>query len=93
MIRGVIIVNNHGKPRLVKFYQTVVGEERVSFTKCNFEVIEKSALCFCVHSFTLFSVRTAFCLLVVLLLFPAAVPATAVPSVCAITELFSRALC
>ncbi|CAM9325392.1 unnamed protein product [Ectocarpus fasciculatus] len=27
MIRGVIIVNNHGKPRLVKFYQTVVGEE------------------------------------------------------------------
>ncbi|CAM9577748.1 unnamed protein product [Choristocarpus tenellus] len=27
MIRGVIIVNNHGKPRLVKFYQTVVGED------------------------------------------------------------------
>lgn len=26
MIRGVIIVNNHGKPRLVKFYQTVVSE-------------------------------------------------------------------
>lgn len=25
MIRGVIIVNNHGKPRLVKFYQTVVS--------------------------------------------------------------------
>lgn len=33
MIRGVIIVNNHGKPRLVKFYQTVVSEELVSFTK------------------------------------------------------------
>ncbi|CAM9270125.1 unnamed protein product [Discosporangium mesarthrocarpum] len=27
MIRGVVIVNNHGKPRLVKFYQTVVGED------------------------------------------------------------------
>lgn len=26
MIRGVIIVNNHGKPRLVKFYQTVVSQ-------------------------------------------------------------------
>jgi AP-3 complex subunit sigma len=27
MIKGIIIVNNHGKPRLVKFYQSV-GESR-----------------------------------------------------------------
>lgn len=24
MIKAIIIVNNHGKPRLVKFYQSVV---------------------------------------------------------------------
>ena len=28
MIKGVIIVNNHGKPRLVKFYQSVISEEK-----------------------------------------------------------------
>ncbi|KAL7465754.1 hypothetical protein ACHAXS_006071 [Conticribra weissflogii] len=28
MIKGIIIVNNSGKPRLVKFYQNVFGEER-----------------------------------------------------------------
>ena len=27
MIKGVIIVNNHGKPRLVKFYQAVESEQ------------------------------------------------------------------
>jgi len=27
MIKGIIIVNNHGKPRLVKFYQNVTSEE------------------------------------------------------------------
>jgi AP-3 complex subunit sigma len=26
MIKGIIIVNNHGNPRLAKFYQTVEGE-------------------------------------------------------------------
>lgn len=26
MIKGIIIVNNHGKPRLVKFYQSVESE-------------------------------------------------------------------
>eukprot|EP00934_Nitzschia_sp_Nitz4_P001363 Nitzschia sp. Nitz4//scaffold36_size144017//51890//52447//NITZ4_003084-RA/size144017-processed-gene-0.40-mRNA-1//1//CDS//3329549450//1363//frame0 len=26
MIKGIVIVNNHGKPRLVKFYQTVESE-------------------------------------------------------------------
>lgn len=30
MIRGVIIVNNHGKPRLVKFYQTVVSRQQLT---------------------------------------------------------------
>lgn len=29
MIRGVIIINNHGKPRLVKFYQTVVSTHKI----------------------------------------------------------------
>ena len=24
MIKGILIINNHGKPRLVRFYQTVV---------------------------------------------------------------------
>lgn len=28
MIQGIIIVNNHGKPRLVKFYQPVASEAR-----------------------------------------------------------------
>ena len=28
MIKGIIIVNNHGKPRLVKFYQSVTSEEK-----------------------------------------------------------------
>mmetsp|Transcript_18762 Transcript_18762/g.26735 ORF Transcript_18762/g.26735 Transcript_18762/m.26735 type:complete len:179 (-) Transcript_18762:1148-1684(-) len=28
MIKGIVIVNNSGKPRLVKFYQNVFGEER-----------------------------------------------------------------
>lgn len=28
MIKGIIIVNNSGKPRLVKFYQNVLGEEK-----------------------------------------------------------------
>mmetsp|Transcript_16192 Transcript_16192/g.19783 ORF Transcript_16192/g.19783 Transcript_16192/m.19783 type:complete len:179 (+) Transcript_16192:84-620(+) len=28
MIKGIIIVNNHGKPRLVKFYQSVTSEEQ-----------------------------------------------------------------
>ena len=27
MIKGIIIVNNHGKPRLVKFYQAVESEQ------------------------------------------------------------------
>eukprot|EP00953_Heterococcus_sp_UTEX-ZZ885_P011338 6567-Heterococcus_DN1.PRE.5 len=27
MIKGVVIVNNHGKPRLVKFYKTVTDED------------------------------------------------------------------
>lgn len=28
MIKGILIINNHGKPRLVKFYQGVVGEDK-----------------------------------------------------------------
>ena len=28
MIKGIVIVNNSGKPRLVKFYQSVSGEDR-----------------------------------------------------------------
>jgi AP-3 complex subunit sigma len=28
MIKGIIIVNNHGKPRLAKFYQSVTSEEK-----------------------------------------------------------------
>mmetsp|Transcript_7559 Transcript_7559/g.8326 ORF Transcript_7559/g.8326 Transcript_7559/m.8326 type:complete len:181 (+) Transcript_7559:121-663(+) len=28
MIKGVIIINNHGKPRLAKFYQSVTSEEK-----------------------------------------------------------------
>ena len=28
MIKGIIIVNNQGKPRLVKFYQSVIGEQK-----------------------------------------------------------------
>lgn len=28
MIKGIVIVNNSGKPRLVKFYQNVCGEDR-----------------------------------------------------------------
>jgi AP-3 complex subunit sigma len=28
MIKGIIIVNNHGKPRLTKFYQSVTSEEK-----------------------------------------------------------------
>ena len=28
MIKGIIIVNNHGKPRLVKFYQSVDSEQQ-----------------------------------------------------------------
>lgn len=28
MIKGIVIVNNSGKPRLVKFYQNVFGEDR-----------------------------------------------------------------
>ena len=28
MIKGIIIVNNHGKPRLVKFYQSVTSQEK-----------------------------------------------------------------
>ena len=28
MIKGIIIVNNSGKPRLVKFYQNVFGEQK-----------------------------------------------------------------
>eukprot|EP01031_Cornospumella_fuschlensis_P042239 gene42239-51575_t len=27
MIKGILIINNHGKPRVAKFYQSVVGEE------------------------------------------------------------------
>jgi len=26
MIKGILIINNHGKPRLVKFYQSVESE-------------------------------------------------------------------
>eukprot|EP00566_Odontella_aurita_P026640 CAMPEP_0113580774 /NCGR_PEP_ID=MMETSP0015_2-20120614/30881_1 /TAXON_ID=2838 /ORGANISM="Odontella" /LENGTH=175 /DNA_ID=CAMNT_0000485043 /DNA_START=385 /DNA_END=912 /DNA_ORIENTATION=+ /assembly_acc=CAM_ASM_000160 len=28
MIKGVLIVNNHGKPRLTKFYQSLTSEEK-----------------------------------------------------------------
>ena len=28
MIKGVLIINNHGKPRLAKFYQSVTTEEK-----------------------------------------------------------------
>lgn len=41
MIRGVIIVNNHGKPRLVKFYQTVVRRGRLGF-KLESDVLTES---------------------------------------------------
>ena len=27
MIKGILVINNHGKPRLVKFYQGVTGED------------------------------------------------------------------
>lgn len=27
MIKGIIIFNNLGKPRLVKFYQSIIGED------------------------------------------------------------------
>ena len=27
MIKGILIINNHGMPRLIKFYQSVTGEE------------------------------------------------------------------
>ena len=27
MIKGILIINNHGLPRLTKFYQSVTGEE------------------------------------------------------------------
>jgi hypothetical protein len=36
MIKGVIIVNNHGKPRLVKFYQSVVSTWWQAETPCLF---------------------------------------------------------
>lgn len=43
MIRGVIIVNNHGKPRLVKFYQTVVSQKHAFFV---FQLVElKYVIC------------------------------------------------
>ena len=29
MIKGVFIVNNHGKPRVIKFYEHVVSEANV----------------------------------------------------------------
>ena len=28
MIKGILIINNHGKPRLAKFYQNVIGEDK-----------------------------------------------------------------
>lgn len=37
MIKGILIINNHGKPRLVKFYQSVV---RYRYLVCLFNVFQ-----------------------------------------------------
>ena len=34
MIKGILIVNNYGKPRLVKFYQSVVRFSINAFFEC-----------------------------------------------------------
>ena len=40
MIKGILIINNHGKPRLVKFYQSVVRIIQVSFSYVYVCVVE-----------------------------------------------------
>jgi AP-3 complex subunit sigma len=48
MIKGIIIVNNHGKPRLVKFYQSVTSEEKQqSVIRRVFQVVSQRPDSFC----------------------------------------------
>lgn len=48
MIKGIIIVNNHGKPRLVKFYQSVTSEEKQqSVIRRVYQVVSQRPDSFC----------------------------------------------
>ncbi len=48
MIKGILIINNHGKPRLAKFYQGVVGEEiQQSIIRSIFQQVQQRPDTFC----------------------------------------------
>lgn len=48
MIKGIIVVNNHGKPRLVKFYQSVTNEdEQQSVIRRVFQQVAQRPDSFC----------------------------------------------
>ena len=48
MIKGILIINNHGKPRLVKFYQSLSGEdEQQSVIRRVFQQIAQRPDSFC----------------------------------------------
>ena len=48
MIKGILIVNNHGKPRLTKFYQSVTSEEKQqSVIRRVFQQVAKRPDSFC----------------------------------------------
>lgn len=39
MIKGILIVNNHGKPRIVKFYEHVVRQVVYALVLCKWRVV------------------------------------------------------
>eukprot|EP01038_Epipyxis_sp_PR26KG_P011256 gene11256-15104_t len=48
MIKGILIINNHGKPRLVKFYQSVTNEdEQQSVIRRVFQQVAQRPDSFC----------------------------------------------
>lgn len=52
MIKGLIIVNNHGRPRIVKFYKEVKSQDREKTIREIFQIVSKrpDALCNFVES-------------------------------------------
>lgn len=47
MIKGILIINNYGKPRVVKFYQNLTNEDEQSVIRRVFQQISQRQDSFC----------------------------------------------
>ena len=47
MIKGILIINNHGKPRLTKFYQSVSHEQQQAVIRRVYQQVVNRPDSFC----------------------------------------------